>query len=180
MTEAVSNPRTQRLSYYRRPKDYNFTLAFAVLAALLHTYMLVAAFTTFSRSVTLASPGILLLFTIIELGLVANVVGLWLRRVAGVVVSLVALAGVGVGYALWYVYSREVLEFLLSKSFYHSHAEALAPHPFSLLGATWVNQAVLLMSCVLFIWTAKTLHSMTKASRACGPDAAPSNDSREV
>jgi hypothetical protein len=172
MTEAASNLGTRRLSYYRRPKDYNFTLAFAALAALLHTYALVAELTALRRSVTLASPSILLLFAVVELGLVANMFGLWLRRAAGVVVSLVGLASVGVSYALWYVYSKQVLELLLSKPFYQSHAETIPPHPFGLLGATWVNQAVLLMSCVLFIWTAKTLRSMTKASRACGPDAA--------
>lgn len=180
MTEEVSNPRTQRLSYYRRPKDYNFTLAVAALAALLHTYALTAEFTALGRSVTLASPNILILFTLIELGLVANVVGLWLRRAAGVVLSLAGLAGVGVGYALWYVYSRRVLELLLSKPFYQSHAEAVPPHPFGLLGATWVNQAVLLLSCVLVVWTAKTLRPMRNGSAAHVPGAAASNARRNV
>lgn len=165
MTEAVSNSETQRLSYYRLPNDYNFTITLAALAALLHTYALVAEWTMLNRYGMLTSPNIFLLFTVIEFGLVANVVGLWLRRAAGVVVALVALASVGVGYAIWYVYSSQVLELLLSKPFYQSHAETIPPHPFGLLGATWVNQAVLLMSCVLFIWTARTLRFMLKASR---------------
>lgn len=168
MSEAVSNPRTQRLLYYLRPKDYYFTLVVAVLAALLHTYALAKEFTAVKSSVTLASPALLLLFIIIEVGLVASVVGLWLRRAAGVLVSLVALLGVGLGYVLWYVYSRPVLDLLLSKPFYQTHAETVPPHPFGLLGATWVNQAVLLMSCVLFIWTAKTLRVMLKRARGAG------------
>jgi hypothetical protein len=179
MAEAVSNPATQSPSYNCRPKDYNFTIAVAALVALLHTYALAAECASLGRSVTLTSPHILLLFTFIEFGLVANVVGLWLRRASGVVVSLVALAGVGLAYALWYVHSSQVLELLLSKPFYQSHPEIVPPHPFSLLGATWVNQAVLLMSGVLFIWTAKTLRFMTVASRACAPGAASANARRD-
>ena len=166
MAEAVSNSRTQSLFYYRRPADYHFALAVAVLATLLHTYALAAELTAVKASVTLASSAVLLFFTVIEFGLVANVVGLWLRRTAGALVSLVALLCVGVGYALWYVYSRQVLGLLLTKSFYQSHPETIPPHPFSLLGATWVNQAVLLLAFVLLVWTMKTLRAMTKAARA--------------
>lgn len=165
MSEAVSNPRTRHQSDQRRLKDYNFTLAVAALAVLLHTFALAAEVRTLSRSLTLALPNFLLLFAFIECCLVANVVGLWLRRAAGVWVSLVALAGVVAGYALWYENSRRVLDLLLSKPFYQAHPETIPPHPFGLLGATWVNQAVLLLSCVLFVWTAKTLLFKMKASR---------------
>lgn len=164
MTEALSSPRTQRLSHYRYPKDYYFALTVAALATLLHTYALFAEVTAFRRTVTLASPAVLLFFIVIELGLAANVVGLWLRRTAGAVVSVVALLCVGAGYALWYAYSKQDLDFLLSKPFYQSHPEAVPPHPFGLLGATWVNQAVLLLACVLLIWAAKTLRAMMKAA----------------
>jgi hypothetical protein len=164
MTEAVSSSRTHSLFYYRRPKDYYFALTVAVLATLLHTYALVAELTAVKGSVTLVSPAVLLFFVVIELSLAANVVGLWLRRAAGGVISVIALLGVGAGYALWYVYSRQVLDLLLSKPFYQSHPETIPPHPFGLLGATWVNQGVLLMAGVLLIWTAKTLRAMMKAA----------------
>lgn len=166
MTEALSSSRTQRLFNYRYPKDYYFALTVAALAALLHTYVLFAELTAVRGSVTLASPSVLIFFMVIELGLAANVVGLWLRSAAGTLVSVVALLVVGAGHALWYVYSSQVLALLLSKPFYNSHPEAIPPHPFGLLGATWVNQAVLLMACVLLIWAAKTLRSMMKAAPA--------------
>jgi hypothetical protein len=164
MTEALSSSRTQRLFYYRHPADYYFTLTVAALATLLHTYALAAEVTAIRGSVTLVSPAVLLFLIVIELGLAANVVGLWLRRAAGTLVSVIALAGVGAGYALWYVHSRQVLNLLLSKPFYQAHPETIPPHPFGLLGATWVNQAVLLLAGVLLIWTVKTLRVMMKAA----------------
>jgi hypothetical protein len=164
MAEAASNSRTRRPSHYRRPKDYYFALTAAALATLLHTYALFAEVTAVGRSVTLASPAVLLFFTVIELGLAANLFGLWLRTAAGALVSAAGLLGAGAGYALWYVYSRQVLTLLLSKPFYISHPESVPPHPFGLLGATWLSQAVLLLACVLLVWTAKSLRAVMRAA----------------
>jgi hypothetical protein len=172
MTEAVSSSRTQRPFHYRHPKDYYFTLTVAVLAALLNTYALAAELTAVGRPMTLVTPTLLIFYSLIELGLFANVVGLWLRNAAGTLVSVAALLGVGAGYVLWYFYSGRVLELMLSKAAYQAYPEAIPPHPFGLLGATWVNQAVLLLACVLLIWTAKSLRAMLKAAPASGVGAA--------
>lgn len=169
MAEAGSSSQTQRLFQYRRPKDFYFTLGIAALAALLHTQALLAELTAVRAPMTLVSPAVLIFFAVIEVGLVANVFGLWLRSAAGAVASAAALLGVGAGYALWYLYSKQLLDLLLSKPFYQTHPEAVPPHPFGLLGATWVNQAVLLLACILLVWTAKTLRVMTKSAAAPRP-----------
>ena len=141
----------------RLPRDFHFALGFAVLAALLHTSALLAELVRASGSNALTSPVIPQLFLLIELGLLVNVAGLWLRKVTGILVSLAALSVAGLGYALWYLSSRQILELLMSKPFYHEFPQAVPPHPFGLVGATWVNLVVLVMAGVLFVWQLKRL-----------------------
>src|ERR1051326_7370061 len=91
MTEAVSSSGTQRVFHHQRMKDHYFALTVALLATLLHTCALFAEFVAVKISVTLASPAVLVFFIVIELGLAANVVGLWSRRSSGMLASVVAL-----------------------------------------------------------------------------------------
>lgn len=156
--------RAVRRSRDLQPRDFYVAFCFALLAVLLHTWALVAEFTRSAQSDTLNSSTIPLLFLLMELGLLLNVVGLLFRKTASLLVSLVALSISGVGYVMWYLQSQQILEILLSKSFYHSYPEAIPPHPFGLLGATWINLVVLVLTGILFIWEVKTFRSMVKAT----------------
>jgi prolipoprotein diacylglyceryltransferase len=147
----------------RQPGDFHFALGVALLAAVLNTYALALEFAEAGEFRTLNSPTIPYIFLVIELGLLVNVAGLWVRKTAGMLVSMAALVSVGVGYVVWYAYSRQILELLLSKSFYHSYPEALPPHPLGLIGASWLNLVVLVISVVLFIWELKTIRGMMAA-----------------
>ncbi len=146
-----------------QPGDFHVALGVAILAVVLHTYAQVSEFAKASELRTLNSPTIPYIFLIIEIGLLVNVVGLWVRKTAGMLVSMAALVGVGIGYVVWYAYSRQILELLFSKSFYHSYPEALPPHPLGLIGASWLNLVVLVISLVLFIWELKTIRGMVAA-----------------
>jgi hypothetical protein len=149
-TEArVTNGRRGRPSL-----DVYFTAVFALLTLLLQTYALIAEATRASQAQVLVAPTIPYIFLIVELCLTVNVVALWRRKAAGLV-SLLALAGVGAGYLLWHVYSRQVLALLSSKSFYQLHPEAVPAPPLDLIGATWLNVIVLVMTGVLFTWEVK-------------------------
>jgi hypothetical protein len=140
----------------QQPRDFYFAFGFALLAALLHTWALVAELTRAADANTLNSSIVPLLFLLIEFGLLLNVAGLWLHKAVGILISLAGLSICGAAHVIWYVQSQQILEILLSKSFYHSYPEAIAPHPLGLLGATWVNLVVLVMTCVLFIWELKS------------------------
>jgi hypothetical protein len=168
MSEAVLNQRAADGFHADQPKDFYFALGLAALLVLLHTYAYFTELAGGSAGVgTLNSPTIPYLYLLIDLGLLFNVFGLWLRKPAGILISIVSLSSVGVGYIVWYVYSRQILDLLLSKPFnqiYHLYPEAVPLHPFGLIGATWLNLFVLLMSGVLFIWELKTLRGM-KAAR---------------
>ena len=153
-------------SSYQQPRDFPFAFCFAVVAALLHAYALFTEFARAAELTTLNSSTIPLLFLLIGLCLIANVAGLWLRKTTGILLSLGALAGVCAGYAVWYIYSRQILDLLLSKQFYASYPEAVPPHPFDLIGATWVNLVVLVMTVVLIIWEVTTLRGMLKTTPA--------------
>ena len=141
----------------QQPRDFHFAFGFALLTVLLHTWALVAELTSAAESITLNSSSVPLLFLLAEFGLLLSVAGLWFRKTAGILISLAGLSICGVAHAIWYLQSQQILEILLSKPFYNSHPEAIPPHPFGLLGATWVNLVVLVMTGVLFIWGLKTL-----------------------
>jgi hypothetical protein len=160
MIEIASQKRAASHQYGQLPKDFHVALGCAVLVTVLHTCALISEVTRGAEFSTLTTHTITYLFLVIELGLIFNVIGFLFRRAAGVWISLIALSGAGAGYVLWYMHSRQILDFLLSKSFYQSHPEALPPYPFGLVGATWLNLIVLLISGVLFIWEIKTLRRM--------------------
>lgn len=155
--------RTAKRLPYRRPRDFNIAFGFALLAALLHTYTLITELKRAAEFNTSNTSTVPLLFLAVEFGLLLNVAGLCLRRAAGILISLVALSVSGVGHAIWYIQSRQILEMLRADSFYHSYPEAIAPHPLGLLGATWVNLVVLVITGILFVWDVKTLRGMMKA-----------------
>jgi hypothetical protein len=124
------------------PRDFNFALGVAALSALLHTSALAAEFYSSYESRALTSGIVPRLLVLIEVCLLVNVAGLWARRPSGLLVSLAALLGAGAGYAGWYLYSRQVLGSLSSQLFYRQHPEAVPPHPFGLVGATWLPDVV--------------------------------------
>jgi hypothetical protein len=161
MVKAGTPERAASRRHEHHPKDFYFAFGFASLAALLHTYAQLTQFTMADDSEILTSSTIPYLFLLIELGLVVNLFGLWLRKAASMLISIIALSGVFVGYIAWYVYSRQILDRLLSKPFYHVYSGSVVPYPFGLLGATWLNLVVLVMSAILFVWAVKTLRSMS-------------------
>lgn len=163
MTVTGVQRRVMGFASAHQPRDFHFALGVALLAVVLHTYAQAAEFAKASEFRTLNSPTIPYIFLLIEIGLLVNVVGLWVQKTAGMLVSMAALLGVGIGYVVWYVYSRQILELLLSKSFYNSYPEAVPPHPLGLIGASWLHLVVLVLSVVLFVWELKTLRSMMAA-----------------
>lgn len=163
MTRTGAEARTKGSVREHYPVDFCFAFGFAVLALVLQTCALIAEFTRNSQFTTLVSPTIPYIFLMIEVCLAVNVVGLWFRKEASLVMSLLALAGVWAGYFLWYVYSRQVLNLLSSKSFYQLHPGAVSTYRLDLIGATWLNIIILLMASVLFIWEAKTIRSVKSA-----------------
>jgi K+ transporter len=161
MKEGLSVRTTGRT--YARPRDFNLALGIAVLATLLHTVALASElFTAVESRAIITTSTIPRLLVLIELCLLINVAGLWVRKTAGMWVSLAALLVLVVGYAGWYAYSRQIMELLSSKPFYQAHTEALPPHPLGLVGATWLNLVVLMTSGVLLVWVAKTLRAMPR------------------
>lgn len=146
----------------QKPKDFYLALGFSILAVVLHTCALITEFTRIAEFRTLTSPTITYVFMLIELALIVSVLGLWSRKRTGLVTSIIALLCVGVGYGLWYVYSRQTLDFLLSKSFYQLHPETLPQYPLGLIQATWLNLVVLVISGVLCVWNIRVLRSMSK------------------
>ncbi len=161
-----SHKRATNRFHYQQPRDFHVALWFAALLLLLHTYAQVAEFRKAAEFTALTSSTIPFLFLLIEIGLLANVVGLWLRKAAGILISITALLVVCGGYAAWYGYSRQILNALSSKSFYLSYPEAVPTHHFGLIGATLVNIIVLAMTGVLLVWELKTLRGMLKPRRS--------------
>jgi hypothetical protein len=147
-------------------KDFCFAFALAVLATSLHSWALVAEFSMTADFTTLTSPTILYFYLLIELGLLVNLLGMWLRTPSGLRVSILAISIVGAGYAFWYAYSRQVLGSLLSEPFYQAHPEAVPSHPFGLLGATWLNLTVFLMSGALFFWGVRVYRKQATPNRS--------------
>jgi hypothetical protein len=147
-----------RLHGYQ-PKDFYFAFSLAALAVLIHTWAQIAEVSRAVEFRTLKSPTIPYLYLIIELGLIVNLIGLWFRTATAIRSSIIALLCVGICYAVWYAYSRKLLELLLSNPVYRAHSEIVPHHLFGLVGATWFNLAVLLMSGVLFVWEVKILRS---------------------
>ena len=144
-------------------KDFYSAFGVAILVLLLHTYTLIVEFSRASEVEAFTSHTVSPLLLIIELCLLLCVAGLWTRKVAGLLISLLSLLGTGSGYVFWYLDSRQFLEKLSSHPFYHLPAEAIPSHPFGLIGATWISVIVLTLSSVLLIWEAKTLRSLSKA-----------------
>lgn len=143
-----------------QPTDFYLAFGVALLALGLHTYAHVSEFAKADEFGILKSQTIPYIYLVIEIGLLVNVAGLLTRKTQGILVSMAALVGVGVGYAVWYIYSRQILELLFSKSVYHTYPEAVPPHPLGLIGASWLNLVVLVITVVLFVWELKTARNM--------------------
>lgn len=141
-------------------KDFYFAFGVASLALLLHTYTLIAEFARAHEVESLILHAVPPFLLIIEFCLLVSVAGLLIRNVAGLLISLLALVVTNIGYVIWYLASRPILEMLSAPPFYQLYAEAVPPHPLGLLGATTMNVLVLALSGVLLIWEAKTLRSM--------------------
>lgn len=139
------------------PADFYFALGLAIISVIANTYAQIAEFSRVSEFGTLTSSTIAYLYLVIETGLVVNLIGLYHRTATGLRVSIIALLSVVAGYAFWYIYSRQILESVLSNPAYQTHAEAVPDRIFGLMGATWLNLAVLIMSGVLLLWEMKTL-----------------------
>jgi hypothetical protein len=137
-------------------RDFYFAFGFAMLSASLHTYSLVVELSSVTEYKYLTSYTTTWVLLAIELGLLVNVVNLRLRKTAGTLVSIIALLIVTLAYAIWYLYSRQLLE-LLSKPFYELHPEAAPQQMFGLIGATELNVVVMVMSFILLIWQIKAL-----------------------
>ena len=159
MIEAALGNGALARTHYQRPKDFHLALGVATLAVLLNTCALVTEFLRAAQSEISASPAVPRLLILVELCLVANVIGLCMRRAVGLFVSLAALLGASGGYALWYVYSQRILGMLSVEHFYSLHPEAVPTHPLGLLGATWLSLVVLALLCTLLIWVARTMLS---------------------
>lgn len=146
----------------RQPKDFYIAFGVAGLTVLTHTCALIDEFARATGSGVLTSPTVPRLLLFIGLSLLVNVAGLWARKVVGKFVSIIALISAVTGYVVWYIYSRSILEALAGQPFYLLHTEAVPPHTFGLVGATWLNIVVLLLSGVLLIWEVKTLRGMSR------------------
>lgn len=151
--------------HYQPLKRFHPALALALTALLLNTYAVAAEINRAYESVTYTSNTIHYLLLLIELGLLAAVAGLWLRKASSALLSLAGLSLVGIGYVIWYVYSVQMLVFLTSKPFYRSHPDALPPHLFYLVGGTWFNFVVLLISGALAVREVKRLRGARQALR---------------
>ncbi len=157
MAEASLRHSVAGRSNYQPVKRFHPTLFLALTALILNTYAISEEIARAYGAVTYTSNTVLSLLLLIELGLLASAAGLWRRKTSGAVISLTGLSFVGIGYAVWYVYSIQVLNFLTSKPFYQAHPEALPRHLFYLVDATWLNFAVLLISGILLIREAMRL-----------------------
>jgi hypothetical protein len=146
------------------PRDFHIAFGCAVLALALHTYAQILELGQAAQLTILVSHTITYLFLLIELCLLVSTAGLWLRRSWALLVSVLSLGGVGFVYAIWYLYSRQILEQLSTKSFYQKYPEALPAHPLGLIGATWINFVVFVMSGILFIWEIKSLRAASRSA----------------
>ena len=147
---------------YVRARDFSFAFGVAVFAAATQTVVLALELFRVAGSRALIASTVIRVLVLIEFCLLINVAGLWARRALGIWFSLAALVVACAGYAWWYAYSRQVLALLSSQPFYQTHAEAVPTHPFSLVGATWLDLIVFMTSCVLLVWVVKTIRGIPR------------------
>lgn len=165
MFEEGSVQRAPRLTRYQRPKDFHVAFCVAASALLLHSYGLAADFARAAQFEASASPAIPRILLAVELCLLVSVIGLCVRKVAGLVTSITALLVACASYALWYLDSQRILELLAANPFYGQHPEAIPAHPLGLIGSTWLNLVVLALIGALLAWEAKTLGNAVRLRR---------------
>lgn len=150
-----------RVTYTFTHKDYYFALCVAIVTMLLHFCGVALSEWRYQQLELeiLRSPVTPRLFLFIGVALVINVVGLWSRKVVGLLISASALGCVGVCYLLWYIHSRQFLGALnqsVLSQLPSGFSQPTLP-PYSLAGVSWWNLLVLGMVVALFIWETKTL-----------------------
>lgn len=104
-------------------------------------------------------PVVLWRHILIETALIASAIGLLFRNVAGLVVSLLGLTGVGVIYVWWYLWTQGAIENAgLSRLPAGAQVGGLA-------GATGWNLVVLTIVFLLIVWQAVLLVNVLRSVR---------------
>lgn len=98
---------------------------------------------------------------LVTLTLIFSAVGLWLRRVLGFVISLIALLCLVAVYLLWYRLTQSVMERYGARDFSEMSAEHQYLLP--LYGATWWDLVVLGIAIMVFIWQIVMLKRILKS-----------------
>lgn len=95
----------------------------------------------------------------IEGALVIAALGLWSRKVTGIVIAEMALLWASIEYVGWFIWTRRTIEAAGLSGIPDS-----IPHAMNLYGSTGWNIAVLVIVTVLFVWELKTLTGVLSLS----------------
>lgn len=115
----------------------------------------------------------------VTLALGLSAIGLWLRRVLGFLLSLIALTFLGTVYVAWYLGTLSSMEMFGVRDFSQNPEQAQYLLP--LQGATWWDIVVLGVALLVFIWQAVMLRHILKPTKMVSENqtAAESDRGRE-
>lgn len=129
---------------------------FAVFAASAHVYQFAIEWKFLGRAMEvgiLTSSSFALLQVFFILSFLACAIGLLMRNLPGIIISILGLVGVLLGYTYWYSYSSRWLTGLKKDVFYTEHLEFVPAQSFGLVGAHWWDVAILALAAALLILT---------------------------
>jgi hypothetical protein len=138
-----------------------FGFAVVGVAAILHAYQLAIESRIAAQAHPFEAdlfPGRLRLFLLLAFLLVAA--GLvFIRKLAGLICSMLGLIGVFVAYLFWLEYSHTMLYWVNQDGLYERHPDLRPPSLFGLVDAHWWDFVLLALFVVLFVWEVKLLVS---------------------
>lgn len=140
----------------------------AILAAASNTLWITGYLGATSQSTergVLVDQSMVGMHIMIELALLVAAVGLLLRSVKGLVISIIALSWIGIEYILWFIKTQSIIKGAGLKQI-----PSLIPHAGNLYGATRWNLVVLIIVAFLFAWEVLTLIIILNSSSAKFPN----------
>jgi hypothetical protein len=158
----VTSPKNIRARRTIDAKAIGFSVFFAI-AASLHVYQFAIEWRFLGRAARAAvftSSYFALLQIFFILVFVTCAVGLLIRGVPGLLLSIISLLGVLLGHASWYSYSTRALRAMEEDVHIQKHPDLMPRHLMGLVGAGWWDIAILLVVVIALAWQVKLLISI--------------------
>lgn len=138
-----------------------FGLAVVTVAAIIHGFQLASELRIAKQAYPFEAdlfPVRLRLFLFLAFLLAAAGLAV-IRKLAGLVCSMLGLVGVFVAHLFWISYSHTLLVWVNQDGLYERHPDLRPPSLFGLVGAHWWDFVLLALFVVLFVWEVKLLVS---------------------